>query len=250
MKTRRQIAILELVEREPLHSQEQLRRRLRLRGFDTTQATISRDIKDLGLVKRAGDGAYQRAGADATNPETALSALERAATEFVRNIERVQQLVVIRTGRGQAQAFAEALDGARLPEVVGTIAGDDTILVIAGRPRGGRAPQADEGVLGGMNRIVLAYSGGLETSIAIPWLGSGHGAEVIAVTVDLGQGKEVLEEIRDRALATGALRAHVVDARDAFARDYILRALKAGILGELSPVAAELAHPLIAQKTV
>src|SRR5580765_5764682 len=118
------------------------------------------------------------------------------------------------------------------------------------RPRGGRAPQAAEGVLGGMNRIVLAYSGGLETSIAIPWLGSGRGAEVIAVTVDLGQGKEVLEEIRDRALATGALRAHVVDARDAFARDYIVRALKAGILGERSPVAASLAHPLIAQKVV
>ena len=85
-----------------------------------------------------------------------------------------------------------------------------------------------------MTRIVLAYSGGLETSIAIPWLAGRHGAEIIAVTVDLGQGKEVLEEIRDRALATGALRAHVVDARDAFARDYLVRALKAGILGELS----------------
>jgi argininosuccinate synthase len=101
-----------------------------------------------------------------------------------------------------------------------------------------------------MTRIVLAYSGGLETSIAIPWLAGTHAAEIIAVTLDLGQGKEVLEEIRDRALATGALRAHVVDARDAFARDYIVRALKAGILGELSPVAAALAHPLIAQQVV
>jgi argininosuccinate synthase len=101
-----------------------------------------------------------------------------------------------------------------------------------------------------MTRIVLAYSGGLETSIAIPWLADRQGAEIIAVTVDLGQGKDVLEEIRDRALATGALRAHVVDARDAFARDYLVRALKAGILGELSPVAASLAHPLIAQKVV
>ena len=101
-----------------------------------------------------------------------------------------------------------------------------------------------------MTRIVLAYSGGLETSIAIPWLAGRHAAEIIAVTVDLGQGKEVLEEIRDRALATGALRAHVVDARDAFARDYIVRALKAGILGERSPVDAALAHPLIAQKVV
>ena len=101
-----------------------------------------------------------------------------------------------------------------------------------------------------MKRIVLAYSGGLETSIAIPWLAARDGAEIIAVTVDLGQGKEVLEEIRDRALATGALRAHVVDARDAFARDYLLRALKAGILGALSPVGASLAHPLLAEKTV
>jgi argininosuccinate synthase len=101
-----------------------------------------------------------------------------------------------------------------------------------------------------MTRIVLAYSGGLETSIAIPWLAARDGAEIIAVTVDLGQGKDVLEEIRDRALATGALRAHVVDARDAFARDYLLRALKAGVLGDLSPVAASLAHPLIAQKTI
>lgn len=136
MKARRQAIILELIDREGLHSQELLRRRLHQRGVNATQATISRDIKDLGLVKRAGDGAYQRPGADATNPETALTALERAAAEFVRHIARVQQLVVVRTGRGQAQALAEALDRARLPEAVGTIAGDDTILVIA---RGARA---------------------------------------------------------------------------------------------------------------
>ena len=105
-----------------------------------------------------------------------------------------------------------------------------------------------------MTRIVLAYSGGLETSIAIPWLAERYGAEIIAVTVDLGQGKEVLEEIRDRALATGALRAHVVDVRDAFARDYIVRALKAGLLGDRSPLGTPLgttlAHPLIAQKVI
>jgi argininosuccinate synthase len=101
-----------------------------------------------------------------------------------------------------------------------------------------------------MTRIVLAYSGGIETSIAIPWLAERHGAEIIAVTIDLGQGKDVLEEIRDRALATGALRAHVVDVRDAFARDYLVRALKAGLLGDRSPVAAHLAHPLIAQTVV
>jgi len=139
MKARRQALILEMIDREPLHSQETLARRLQQRGFEVTQATISRDIKELGLVKRSGDGAYQRPGAETTDPETALTALERAANEFLRSVERVQQLVVIRTGRGQAQALAEALDRARVPEAVGTIAGDDTILVVA---RGARPAAA------------------------------------------------------------------------------------------------------------
>ena len=139
MKSRRQAVILDLVDREALHSQELLRKRLLTHGFEATQATISRDIKELGLVKRAGDGAYQRPGVETTNPETTLTQLERAAGEFVRSVDRVQQLVVIRTGRGQAQVLAEALDRASLPEAVGTIAGDDTILVIA---RGGRAASA------------------------------------------------------------------------------------------------------------
>jgi transcriptional regulator of arginine metabolism len=131
MKARRQSVILEIVDLEALHSQEQLRRRLHQRGFEATQATISRDIADLGLVKRAGDGAYQRPGMEATSPELARATLERAAAGFLRRVERVQQLVVLRTGRGQAQALAEALDRAQLTETVGTIAGDDTILVIA-----------------------------------------------------------------------------------------------------------------------
>src|SRR6059036_2963569 len=131
MKARRQAIILELIDREPLHSQELLRRRLHHHGFEATQATISRDIKELGLVKRAGDGAYQRPGADTTDPETALTALERAASEFLRRVERVQQLVVIRTGIGQAQPLAIAIDRAQLAEAVGSNAGDDTILVIA-----------------------------------------------------------------------------------------------------------------------
>jgi transcriptional regulator of arginine metabolism len=131
MKTRRQSVIMELVDQEALRSQEQLRRRLHQRGFEATQATISRDIADLGLVKRSGDGAYQRPGLEATSPELARTTLERATAGFLQRVERVQQLVVLRTGRGQAQALAEALDRAQLTETVGTIAGDDTILVIA-----------------------------------------------------------------------------------------------------------------------
>src|SRR5580704_18511103 len=135
MKARRQTTILELIDREPLHSQEQLRRRLRQRGFDATQATISRDIADLGLVKRAGDGAYQRLGSETTNPEMAQTALARAAADFLRRVERVQQLVVLRTGVGQAQPLAIAIDRTQLPEAIGTIGGDDTILVVARDPR-------------------------------------------------------------------------------------------------------------------
>jgi len=139
MKSQRQAALLDLIDREAFPSQERLRRRLRHRGFDATQATISRDIRDLGLVKRASDGAYQRPGANAPAPETALDALERAAAEFMRTAERAQQLVVIRTGVGQAQPLAIALDRAQLPEAVGTIAGDDTILVIARGAKGAAA---------------------------------------------------------------------------------------------------------------
>src|ERR1700704_5855270 len=117
MKARRQAIILELIDGEAVQSQERLRRRLHQHGFEVTQATISRDIKELGLVKRSGDGAYQRPGAEASDPETALTALERAAAEFLRRVERVQQLVVIRTGVGQAQALAIALDRSQLPEV-------------------------------------------------------------------------------------------------------------------------------------
>ena len=139
MKSRRQALILELIDREPLHSQELLVRRLHQRGFEATQATVSRDIKELGLVKRSGDGAYQRPGVDTSNPETALTALERAAAEFLRSVERVEQLVVIRTGAGLAQPLAVALDRARLPEIAGSIGGDDTILVIARGARGAAA---------------------------------------------------------------------------------------------------------------
>ncbi|HYB94469.1 MAG TPA: hypothetical protein VEC39_05825 [Vicinamibacterales bacterium] len=130
MKARRQSAILEVVEHEPVRSQEQLRQRLAARGFDVTQATLSRDIKELGLLKRSSDGAYQPAGAEAPHAG-ALDTLGRALTEYLVTVEPVQQLVVLKTGAGQAQLLALAVDRARLPEVAGTLAGDDTILIIA-----------------------------------------------------------------------------------------------------------------------
>ena len=99
-------------------------------------------------------------------------------------------------------------------------------------------------------RIVLAYSGGLDTSVAIPWLKEKYGAEIIAVTLDLGQGRE-LNQIRERAMSTGAIRCHVLDVREEFARDYILPALQADALyEERYPLATALSRPLIAKKLV
>ena len=129
MKARRKAVILELVEQEAITSQEQLRERLRSRGIEATQATMSRDIRELSLVKRAIDGAYRRPGSDAVSG-TSETALRRAVEEYLRTQERVEQLIVLKTDPGQAQSLAIAIDRARVPEIAGTIGGDDTILVI------------------------------------------------------------------------------------------------------------------------
>jgi argininosuccinate synthase len=98
-----------------------------------------------------------------------------------------------------------------------------------------------------MERIVLGYSGSLVTSVAIPWLAERHRAEIVTVTIDLGQGREI-EEIRERALASGAVRAHVLDLRDAFASDFILPALQAGAFSEgRASLGRALGRPLIAK---
>jgi len=98
-----------------------------------------------------------------------------------------------------------------------------------------------------MNRIVLAYSGGIVTSVAIPWLADKYGADVVTVTLDLGQGLE-LADVRQRALAAGAVRAHVIDAREEFVRDYILPALQAGAMPPDRSIGTELSRPLIAKR--
>lgn len=142
MKRYRQSAILDLVTQESVCSQDELCRRLRARGFHATQATISRDIKELKLVKRAADGAYQKPGVPpgglGDESRGAENGVRRAVGEYLRRLDQVQQLLVLRTDPGQAQSLAIAIDRADLPEVVGTVAGDDTILVITRHARAGR----------------------------------------------------------------------------------------------------------------
>ena len=131
MKSHRQSLILELIGREPVTSQEGLRARLKDLGITTTQATLSRDIRDLRLVKQAPDGAYRRANnAAAVAGEETDESVAGAVADYLREYEVVAQMLVLKTDPGQAQSLAIALDRGGLRDVVGTIAGDDTILVI------------------------------------------------------------------------------------------------------------------------
>lgn len=99
-----------------------------------------------------------------------------------------------------------------------------------------------------MNRIVLAYSGGFVTSAAIPWLAARHDAEIVTVTLDVGQARE-LAAVREQALALGATRAHVLDVREEFVRDFVMPALEAGLFtgGQLG-LTTTLALPLVARR--
>ena len=101
------------------------------------------------------------------------------------------------------------------------------------------------------DRVVLAYSGGLDTSVAIGWIEQATGMEVIAVAVDLGQGGEDLDVIRQRALDCGAVEAWVADARDEFATEYCMPALKANALYmDAYPLVSALSRPVIVKHLV
>jgi argininosuccinate synthase len=101
------------------------------------------------------------------------------------------------------------------------------------------------------DRVVLAYSGGLDTSVGIGWIAEETGAEVVAVAVDVGQGGEDLEDVRKRALACGAVEAVVADARDEFAEQYCLPALQAQVLYmDRYPLVSALSRPLIVKHLV
>jgi transcriptional regulator of arginine metabolism len=125
-KPLRQRAILSLLEDGPVASQEDLQRALDKRGFKVGQATLSRDIHELGLVK-TGDG-YARANGDTS--DSALPSVSRLVREFVLDVRLAQNLLVIKTTVGSAQPVAAALDDEAWPEAVGTVAGDDTILIV------------------------------------------------------------------------------------------------------------------------
>lgn len=126
-KTFRQGQILRLVSDEQIANQEDLRRRLAARKLRVTQATLSRDLQELRLVKTH-DG-YKTATAAAEEPAP-LPPLSRALAEFLLDIRPAENLLVLKTPPSGAQPLAAAVDGAKFPEIAGTIAGDDTVLII------------------------------------------------------------------------------------------------------------------------
>jgi transcriptional regulator of arginine metabolism len=128
-KLARHKAIRDVITGQTVASQDELRRHLARRGHRVTQATLSRDLHELGLVK-SGEGYAFPANGDSV-PDAWLPSVERLIREFVYEVKAAQNLVVLRTSTGSAQPVAAAIDAEEWDEVVGTIGGDDTILIVA-----------------------------------------------------------------------------------------------------------------------
>jgi transcriptional regulator of arginine metabolism len=132
MKTTRQRAILSLIANRPVRSQDELAGLLAEQGYETTQATISRDIRELGLVKvplRDGNGTHFKYVEPNAGP-VFTSRLHRIVAELVRSVDGSANMIVLRTSPGSAMMVASAIDEAAWPEIIGTIGGDDTVLTI------------------------------------------------------------------------------------------------------------------------
>ena len=130
MKSLRQLAILEIIRQQSIETQEQLAAALQQRGFTATQATISRDIKELRLLKTPGaNGAYQYASEE--KAETSLNErLIRIFSASVLDMHSAYNQIILKTLSGSANSAAEAIDYLNWPEIMGTLAGDNTILLL------------------------------------------------------------------------------------------------------------------------
>lgn len=130
MKAKRQAVIREIVEKQSIQTQEELAEALRAHGMIVTQATVSRDIKEMHLLKVLDeDGGYRYATMDRDNQSTS-DRLIRMLSDSVLDMAGANNLIVIHTLPGSAHVAAEAIDSLKWPEVLGTIAGDNTILMI------------------------------------------------------------------------------------------------------------------------
>lgn len=132
MKNKRQRLILELISTREIETQEELAELLRQHGIEVTQATVSRDIKELGLVKVPTDNNRYRYGQAGERISGAIEQRQqRLFRESVIKIAASENIIVIKTLIGSAQGVAAVIDGLNWPEIIGTVAGDDTIIAVA-----------------------------------------------------------------------------------------------------------------------
>lgn len=131
MKSQRQLRVKEIIERQVIQTQDELTEALRQEGIDVTQATVSRDIKELMLVKVPSENGYRYAYPNDQNTMISQAKMERTFQDAVVSINTSMNLIVLKTYPGTAQAVAYVLDNARWPEIIGTVAGDDTVLIVA-----------------------------------------------------------------------------------------------------------------------
>ena len=131
MKILRRAKIKEIVEQQVIETQEELAESLRSHGIEVTQATVSRDIKELRLIKvPTGDGRYRYAYPMEQSLLFSQSRMERMFRDSVVAIDYSENIIVLKTLPGGGQAVAATIDHAKWPEVIGTVAGDDNILVV------------------------------------------------------------------------------------------------------------------------
>ena len=130
MKRARQAEILNIIQAVDVETQEQLLDELKVRGFSATQATISRDIKELRLVKELSGGGYRYASSERKGMADSDARLRNIFKEGVTSVDRAQNIVVVRTMPGLASAACSALDSMEIPGMVGSLAGDDTGILI------------------------------------------------------------------------------------------------------------------------
>lgn len=139
MKTQRHAAILRIVRRDRVESQEQLRERLKDEGYEVTQATLSRDLRLLGLTKVANADGGSRYAAPPEGSSGIRPQLEQLLPTLLVSLDAVGPFLVLKTVTGAAQSLSAAVDAAGWPEVIGTLGGDDTLLVIMKSERARRA---------------------------------------------------------------------------------------------------------------
>ncbi len=252
-KPQRQHRVARLLEDHAVSNQAQLVALLAEQGVEATQTTVSRDLEEIGAIKVRVPGATPCTPCPSCRRHQVAPEdhLRRVLGEWVVETAHSGNLVVLRTPPGCAHVVGSALDRSGFEGMIGTVAGDDTVLVVAAEETGGAVLAQRLAELAGTNgtgagataaaspqparrpvarrqparqrvawtgteqvmakRVVLAHSGGLDTSVAVRWLQEELGVEVIAVALNVGQGGD-FEVVRSRALAAGAVEA-VVDRR-------------------------------------